>query len=198
MSLVHEALQKAEREKRRKTGDPAPASIAVASPAPSSAPLLTSGATPAAPAVAADGRRRSDPASPSSHSLLAVLISCVAVVGIVAIVWLVSRTPNPAARPARAEADASAHVVSPSPPSRESPAEPAAHEDPLPANTTPVPPVDFKLTGIMQDPQGTACAVVNGRVVYEQHYVDGAIVKRIERDRVTLSIGTRELVLRLN
>ena len=49
----------------------------------------------------------------------------------------------------------------------------------------------------MKDPQGNYCAVINGRVVYVEQYIDGAVVKNIERDRVTLDENGREAVVRL-
>jgi hypothetical protein len=54
----------------------------------------------------------------------------------------------------------------------------------------------FKLTGITKigDDFG---AVVNGHVVYAGNYVEGAIVKKVERDRVTLDLNGREIVVRL-
>lgn len=50
----------------------------------------------------------------------------------------------------------------------------------------------------MKDPDGRLSAVVNGRIVYEDGYVDGATVKKVERDQVTLDVNGRESVLRLN
>jgi hypothetical protein len=57
----------------------------------------------------------------------------------------------------------------------------------------------YKISGIMPDPavNGKYGAILNGRVVYEDHYIDGAIVKRIERDRVTLDVSGREVIVRL-
>ena len=49
----------------------------------------------------------------------------------------------------------------------------------------------------MTDPDGKYVAVVNGRVTYEGSYVDGATVKKIERDRVTIDDHGRDTVLRL-
>ena len=40
-------------------------------------------------------------------------------------------------------------------------------------------------------------AVINGHVVAREQYVDGAIVKSVERDRVTLNVDGREIVVRL-
>ena len=66
---------------------------------------------------------------------------------------------------------------------------------PLPADTTANDP-RFKLTGIMRL-GAEYSAVINGHVVAREQYVDGAIVKSVERDRVTLNIDGRELVVRL-
>ena len=54
----------------------------------------------------------------------------------------------------------------------------------------------FKLTGIMQLGEKYS-AVINGHVVAREQYVDGAIVKSVERDRVTLNVDGREIVVRL-
>ena len=55
----------------------------------------------------------------------------------------------------------------------------------------------FKLTGIMSVPEGGLVAVINGKVVVEKNYVDGAIVKKIGRDQVTLDLNAREVVISL-
>lgn len=65
----------------------------------------------------------------------------------------------------------------------------------LPADTTANDP-RFKLTGIMRL-GAEYSAVINGHVVAREQYVDGAIVKSVERDRVTLNIDGREIVVRL-
>ena len=49
----------------------------------------------------------------------------------------------------------------------------------------------------MKDPDGKPVAVLNGRVAYEGYFVDGATVKKIDPDRVTLDVKGQELVLRL-
>ncbi len=46
-------------------------------------------------------------------------------------------------------------------------------------------------------PDGGFGAVINGKNVREGYYIDGAIVKKIERDRVTLNVNGNEVVLRL-
>jgi hypothetical protein len=55
----------------------------------------------------------------------------------------------------------------------------------------------YKLSGIMKDPDGKFVAVLNGRVAYEGYFIDGATVKKIERDRITIDDHGREAVLRL-
>lgn len=49
----------------------------------------------------------------------------------------------------------------------------------------------------MTDPDGKFVAVLNGRVAYEGYYIDGATVKKIERNRVTIDADGHEQVLRL-
>ena len=56
----------------------------------------------------------------------------------------------------------------------------------------------FKLTGIMSVPEGGFSAVINGKAVVENDYVDGATVKRIDRDRVALDLNGHELMVRLS
>ncbi|HUJ09350.1 MAG TPA: hypothetical protein VL171_04930 [Verrucomicrobiae bacterium] len=55
----------------------------------------------------------------------------------------------------------------------------------------------FKLTGIMNLPDGDLLAVINGKVVVEKNYVDGATVKKIDRDQVTLDLNGHDFVVRL-
>lgn len=203
MSLVHEALEKAAREKQRKTGF---SGSAVPAKSPSSEkplgetpkPLTTSPASVSAPAPA--------PAPKTSQALLTIVISCVGLVAMVAIVYLVIRattTTPPAPAP---DGGARSGATVPAESGLGVPAKIPPPANPAPAASTgetPVPlppPVDttvYKLSGIMKDPEGKYCAVLNGRVVYEQHYVEGATIKKIERDRVTLDINGRETVLRL-
>ena len=199
MSLVHEALQKAEREKQRKTGDP-PIFVQRAQPvAPRPAlpredkpvaPTRVSGfpQAPASPAPA--------PVAKSHQTVLVVVAACVALVAIVAIVFIVNRTASVARKtesPGRSSAvpTASSSTWTEPRPQTETLTQPAATAPP--ADTS-----QYKVTGIMKDPQGTYCAVINGRVVYVEHYIDGAVVKAIDRERVTLDENGRELVLRLN
>jgi len=178
MSLVYEALQKAEREKERKTG-PSP----IAPVAGQSQPVKIAIAAPVSPPIA--------PKS-GSRSYLSFFIVGLSVVGVAALAYvIVVATKNiPQSRDAVGESRSSATAPS------------AAVTEPAPRKETP-PPVastendsHFKLTGIMKmgDSYG---AVINGRVVYQDTYVDGAIVKKVERDRAILNFNGQEIVLRL-
>ena len=55
----------------------------------------------------------------------------------------------------------------------------------------------FKLTGIVSVPEGGFGAVINGRNVVENSYVDGATVKKVDRDQVALDLNGHEVVVRL-
>lgn len=218
MSLVHEALQKAEREKQRKTGA-APAAPTPA-PAPKTSPVEPLAAAamqvnppvphvaPAKPVPVA----RAVPPPKSQYALLSVLFACVAVVAIVAIVYLVSRATSTlresreavtASTTTRASADGGSRSVATVPASQPAAlteqGHPKAAVTPAPVAIAVTEPAGFKLTGIMKDPSSEKfAAVLNGRVVYEGYSVDGATVKQIERDRITLEIpGRPETVLRL-
>ena len=57
--------------------------------------------------------------------------------------------------------------------------------------------VRFKLTGIMGAPEGGFRAVINGKAVAENSYVDGATVKTIGRDQVALDLDGHEVLVRL-
>ena len=229
MSLVHDALRKAAREKQRQSGGaaiPRPTSDTDALPkAEAELPAATgrgSAASPSPAAATAQPRTvRTGDALPAPEAsvaapskllplLLAATITCVAVVGIVAIVYLVSRAGATRPEPRPSATTAEAPVKPPAPPPvvtrPEAPVTASASQPsdqgPAPAVALPdtvVAPSDtsYKLTGIMRDPDGRYSAVLNGRTVYEQHLVDGATVKRIERDRVTLVVGGKEQVLRL-
>jgi hypothetical protein len=219
MSLVHEALQKAEREKQRKTGvAPISSAVPIPKPAPSeprtAAPIAsaavakeTVAARPTAPPPAATPQRQ--------QTIMPVVIACVAVVAIVAIVYLVSQATSTIRRSNEVVSASAAHgesrgagaersrsvataptvpVVQPAALTEQSP--PAA--TPALAAAAAAEPAGFKLTGIMKDPASDKfAAVLNGRVVYEGYSVEGATVKKIERDRVTLDLAGRETVLRL-
>jgi len=75
-----------------------------------------------------------------------------------------------------------------------------------PATTPAVPPSTLpfadesqsKISRIMKDPDGKPVAVINGHVAYEGYYVDGAIVEKIETDRVTLDVKGQKELLRLH
>ncbi|MEI6083205.1 MAG: hypothetical protein WCS70_02770 [Verrucomicrobiota bacterium] len=165
MSLVYEALQKAEREKERKLGSaPAPAPVIQAKPEPQ--PVVTKPARNYFPA----------------------LIVCVSIVALAAIIYIVAVTAK--------------NFTEQRPPP--SPATPVASQPAdLPEPVTPTAPVNstandprFKLTGIMKMGESFG-AVINGHIVYDSQYVDGAIVKKVERDRVLLNVDGREIVVRL-
>ena len=155
------------------------------------------GRTPAPLATVAEGQR-------AHHGLLTALIVCVAVVAMVAIVYLVS-TAATTIRESKQVVNAapSTSAVAPTTAAKEE----GARATPSAPSTTPTAPPPsipaaaadsrFKLTGIMKNPEGQYGAVLNGRVVYEGHYVDGATVKKIERDRITLEVGGHEQVVRL-
>jgi hypothetical protein len=55
----------------------------------------------------------------------------------------------------------------------------------------------FKLTGIMGAPEIGYSAVINGQRVVENSYVDGATVKKIERNQAALDLDGHEFVVRL-
>jgi hypothetical protein len=218
MSLVHEALLKAEREKQRKTGSapvltrwtqpvaPRPAIPREEKPV---APTRMLGLqeTPVSPAPAREpGRGNSDaahvaaPAQKSQQTLLVL----VALVAIVAIAFMVNRTASSARNSGPTGTPGSVPAVSPPATAGQASMQQDAGNAGSPTETQPATaasPADasgYKITGIMKDPQGKYCAVINGRVAYVEQYVDGAIVKKIERDRVTLDENGHEFVLRLN
>jgi hypothetical protein len=232
MSLVHEALQKAGREKLRKTGvQPAPALKPAPRPAPpfgpaESRPVETVATMPVAShavsvaSTFASGQSVDQAAAvypqKKQSALLPVLIVCVSLVAIVAIVFLVSLAA-PMIRESRQTVHAGGETQPPTAATEPKPNEPApqpvvaspAHgfgaSEPVrvSAQQRPAPPAGsaedgFRLTGIMILPD-SRYAVLNGHAVYESSYVDGATVKKIERDRVTLvDAQGKEIVLRLN
>ena len=178
MSLVYEALQKAEREKERKVG-PSPTTPVAVAPQ----PAKIAAAAPVSPPVASKS---------SSRGYLSFFIVGLSVVGVAALAYVVVVTTKniPQLKGTVGEPSSSATVP------------PVAVTEQVPRKETP-PPVaatendsHFKLTGIMKmgDSYG---AVINGHVVYQDNYVDGAIVKKVERDRATLDVNGREVVLRL-
>jgi hypothetical protein len=217
MSLVHEALRKAEREKQRKAGTvpdapPAPHHSAPPQPAQSHTPVA---ASPVAPPMRGAQNHPQPPAPERSrdtnHSLLPALIGCVAIVAIIAIVFLVSNAssvlrqtkeivPASAASAARVPVVQSTATADPSAgaPSVAQPTADSATTPGVPRTTAP--PIDeskYKISGIMKDPDGKPMAVINGRAAYEGYYVDGATVEKIETDRVTIDVKGQKAVLRL-
>jgi len=185
MSLVYDALQKAAREKNRFAGKPMmPTPIPTPSPAP--APV----ALPVAP-------RR----SPVIWiAVISLVVFAVAIAGVVFFMWKPTELPSQPTTPVS--------VVSSEPvtPAQVTPATaqvtPAVAPAPTPVPPTPLPAnstandARFKLTGIMKLGEEYS-AVVNGHVVTREQYVDGAIVKSVAQDRVTLNVDGREVVVRL-
>jgi hypothetical protein len=172
MSLVHEALEKAAREKQRKTG---------------SAPFRGSG-LPAATLPAPSGSGL--PTATPRRSRLPWLLAGVALIAVLAALWFAAKAYRQVEQALTPSASAPAKVIDP----------PVAARTPLPPPPpAPVPVTEsrYKISGIMRDPDGTFVAVINGKVVSETHYVDGATVKKIERDRVTLDVDGKETVVRL-
>jgi type II secretory pathway component PulC len=105
------------------------------------------------------------------------LLVAITAVAVVAAIWLLNQHPETVVRHEREVA----------------PVAPVKVETPVSEPATPV----LKLTGIVVMPDGVHTAVINGKTVYESHFVDGAVVKKIERDRVTLEVNGRDVVLRL-
>lgn len=122
--------------------------------------------------------------------LLVVVASCAVVIATVAIVYMASRG-SAASKEGGGTTNSIPIAILPA---EVQPPHPVNAVEPHP---TVADDLQFKITGIMKDPEGKYCAVLNGRVIYETQYVDGATVKRIERDRVTLEVGGREVVARL-
>lgn len=183
MSLVYEALQKAEREKDRKTGTIQARSEQPVAPAKLVAPRASA---PVAPVET--------PTPARSHlTMLIVCVSVVALVGIVAVVLITMKNfmsaPAAAVSPVVSSPSVAGTSVSRTEPRAAdlvgAPTAGATENDPR-----------FKLTGIMKmgDTYG---AVINGHIVYQDNYVDGVIVKKVERDRVMLNLNGQEIVLRL-
>jgi len=228
MSLVHEALQKAERERQRKLG------LASSTPAPSSSPTQQAVHAPVShppatmqaavpvtrePVVHHPVPSAAEPKE-ANHFLLPALIGCVAIVAIIAIVFLVSnasfmlrQNKEPSSAPAVAAAapaampTVTATAPSPaSPPATESPATVPAADTTAPANVPPPAPAPaaatdeskYKLTGIMKDPDGKVVALLNGHMLNEGSDIDGATVEKIDSDRVTLNVKGQPLVLQLH
>jgi hypothetical protein len=217
MSLVHEALRKAEREKQRKTGGvpsapPSPHQAATPQPAPPPVAHVPAPTIPAAPVPGHHMDAR--PAAPAlekpletNHFLLPALIGCVAIVAIIAIVFLVSNASS-VLRQSKESAPVAAPATVPTPVAT-SAAPPKPQPTALPRSDSAAPPnvpppaasaIDeskYKLSGIMKDPDGKNVAVLNSRVVYEGYFIDGATVEKIGPDRVTLDVNGQKVVRRL-
>jgi hypothetical protein len=219
MSLVHEALQKAELEKQRKAGiapeshralpQPtqhfgSPGSQSIDAPA-----MISAGGAIAvrefAGNAAAIGSQKSSP-------LLTALIGTVTAVAMVAIVFLVALasstlqdskravTASPMVAPSPGPAPAAEAGAPKAQPVEASVAinkeEPAASAVQQPTAQSAEP--RFKLSGITRDPDGKYWAIINGKLRDQDEYVDGATIKSVERDRVTLDLGNGQTtVLRL-
>jgi hypothetical protein len=207
MSLVHEALQKAEREKQRKLGTAPSQPISYAAPHPVSTPVVH---TPVGAAPVASHKPAAPVEQPpkTNNVLLPVLIGCVAIVATVAVVFLVSNATSVLRQSKESTPVAASAAPAPAAQST-SPAVPlpivtppigAAAPASVPVPAVSAPAVDeskYKLSGIMKDPDGKPVAVLNGRVAYEGYFIDGATVKKIETDRAILDVKGQEVVLRL-
>ena len=217
MSLVHEALRKAEREKQRKTGgvpSAPPSPHQAATPQPAHPPVSHAPAPTMPPAAPVPRHMDARPAAPAleksleaNHFLLPALIGCVAIVAIIAIVFLVSNASSvlrqskesaPVATPAAVPPPVATSAV----PAEPQPAAPPRSDSATPPNVPPpaTPAIDeskYKLSGIMKDPDGKNVAVLNSRVVYEGYFIDGATVEKIGPDRVTLDVNGQKVVRRL-
>jgi hypothetical protein len=137
----------------------------------------------------------------TNNFLLPALIGCVAIVAIIAIVFLVSNATS-VFRPSKENPPVAVSAASAPVAQSTSPAAPPPTESAAPASVPPpvAPMTDeskYKISGIMKDPDGKPVAVVNGRVAYEGYFVDGATIKKIDTDRVTLDVKGQEVVLRL-
>ena len=217
MSLVHEALRKAEREKQRKAGTVPPPSAQPHHPPPSepaqppnplplgqTAASTQEGHAPAGP-PSNPPLPAADQPSDTNHFLLPVLIACVAIVAIIAIVFLVLNATT-AIRQSKESTLAAVAESAPAPVAQSTvPTTPlAAPPDTASAQGAPpatVPTIDdskYKISGIMKDPDGKPVAVINGRVAYEGYYIDGAIVEKIDADRVTIDVKGQKELLRLH
>ena len=207
MSLVHEALQKAEREKQRKLGTVPSAPVSLGTPHPVSTPVFHAPVTTATVASVARPAGSHSPAAPvvepqkTNNILLPALIGCVAIVAMIAVVFLVSNA-TAVLRQSKENSPVAASAA-PAPATKSTSfAAPAQVDSAAPATVPPTasPVTDesnYKLSGIMKDPDGKRVAVLDGRVAYEGYFIDGATVKKIETDRVTLDVKGHDVVLRL-
>jgi hypothetical protein len=214
MSLVHEALLKAEREKQRKAAAAPSATVAAPAAPLGQAKLIYAprSVEPLSPVAREPVTVKTAPAgkapSRSNQFLLPILIGCVGIVATIAIVFLVGNATS-TLRQSKEVSPAPATVVSapaaklPEPPplpaqrTAQVSAEPSAPSSPPPV-TSSADNSKYKLSGIMKDPDGKYVAVLNGRVAYEGYYVDGATVKKIEHDHVTIEANGRDRDLQLN
>ena len=218
MSLVHEALRKAEREKQRKTGgvpSAPPSPHQAATPQPAHPPVSHAPAPTMPPAAPVPRHMDARPAAPAleksleaNHFLLPALIGCVAIVAIIAIVFLVSNASSvlrqsKESAPVAAAATARPPVATSAVPAAEpQPTAPPRRDSASPPNVPPpaasaIDESKYKLSGIMKDPDGKNVAVLNSRVVYEGFFIDGATVEKIGPDRVTLDVAGQKVVRRL-
>ena len=132
-----------------------------------------------------------------------MLLSIVTFVAIVAMVFIVIRATT--IGPATQDTSTRNNVKTQNDPDPGLPATTAAATTvPTPAavtststTTTRAIESQYDLTGITQFPDGRQAAVINGQLRSEDQYVDGAIIKKIERDRVTLDVDGQVLVKRL-
>jgi hypothetical protein len=204
MSLVHEALRKAEREKQRKAGAalaaPLPRPYTMAAPAPSvssvtvSSPAATAQVPHTAPAIAVAE-------SPRSHNaLLTTLIVSVGIVALVAIVYLVGNATSTIRESQQAVSTVASPTVSASPAKTAPPSAESPSVQPAPTSEPSAPDSRFRLTGVTVDPadNGKFLAIINGQLRSEGQYVDGATVKKIERNSVTIEVNNHDQLLRLN
>ncbi len=205
MSLVHEALQKAEREKQRKLGTAPSPPISYAAPQPTPVVHQPVAATPV-PAVihAATTLAVERPAERRGFLLPALISFCglAAIVGIFLLVMAGLRQPREQTSRARDTRVPAVPTTKAAVVATPQPNVPPPTDSPAPANVPPtaasaVDESKYKLSGIMKDPDGKRVAVLNGRVAYEGYYIDGATVKKIETDRAILDVKGQELVLRL-
>jgi len=213
MSLVHEALLKAEREKQRKaaagpgaSANPPLALTRTTTTRPASVEL---GPVPPREIAATPTPAAANPAPAQSNQfLLPVLISCVAIVALVALMFLIRNATSSAHPSAVPRPTAAVAVSAPIPKSTVLPnsaaprtvsasVDSAAPVNPPPLATAPANDSKYKLSGIMKDPDGKYVAVLNGRIAYEGYYIDGATVKKIDHDYAVIESNGREQVLRL-
>jgi hypothetical protein len=222
MSLVHEALRKAQREKQRKVGTVPAAPAQPHHPPPPDPVQLPKPVAPtpvaAGPVAPVTGEATSRPPSPMTEQpregnrfLLPALIGCVAIVAIIAIVFLVINVSSvlrqtkqnaPAAVPLASGPVAQSTAPATPPVATQPVAQPRVDPAPTPNTPPPARPLidesKYNISGIMKDPDGKPVAVINGRVAYEGYYIDGATVEKIEADRVTIDIKGQKALLRLH